>query len=88
MSLITLLQNIWTKPTQFTKCGNCRCDKTCQEEDVIGNWLIDFGLEEQVRQRIACPEKGYPDCEARYQTIQEWEKATGKNWDKYIAEIA
>lgn len=38
--------------------------------------------------RIACPEAGYPLCEARYTSIQDWEKDTGLIWDAYIEDYS
>ena len=58
------------------------------DEEGVGNWMMDFALEEQVRQRIATPEKGYPFSEARYGSVTEWEEATGKKFYDMIADIA
>ena len=32
--------------------------------------------------RIACPDAGYPDCEARYSSIKNYEQETGNNFYK------
>jgi hypothetical protein len=58
------------------------------EEEGVGNWMIDFSLDEQVRQRIATPERGYPFSEARYADIKEWEEVNNRGWYDYIADIA
>lgn len=50
------------------------------DEEGVGNWMIGYMRECMVKARIACPEAGYPACEARYLSIAEWEKATGKDF--------
>lgn len=47
------------------------------DEEGIGNWMIGWMHEMMVKEHIACPELGYPASEARYGSIEEWEKATG-----------
>lgn len=59
-----------------------------EDEESLGNWMIQFELEERVRCFIACEELGYPYSEALYGTVTEWEKATGKDWYSYVADIA
>lgn len=52
-------------------------------------WMIDYEQELRVRERIACPEKGYPASEAKYATTEEWSKDNGgKDWGDYVAETA
>lgn len=50
------------------------------DEDGAGNWMIGYWRKCKVAARIACPEAGYPASEARYLSIEEWEKATGKDF--------
>jgi hypothetical protein len=56
--------------------------------ETVGDWMIQFEQEQRIKHRIACPEQGYPCTEARYISVEEWEKATNKNWYDYISEIA
>jgi hypothetical protein len=50
----------------------------------IGCWMMDVDFDERVKQRIACDERGYPHCEARYTSVADWEKQTGKNWYEFL----
>ena len=36
-----------------------------------------------VRIRIACPEVGYPQAEARFTSIKEWEQDHEDDWQRY-----
>lgn len=59
-----------------------------RETDFLCDSIVSsFIGEEMIRQRIACPELGYPESEALYGTIQEWEAATGKSWEDHIKEV-
>lgn len=54
------------------------------DEEGVGNWMMGWHRECLIKERIACPEIGYPASEALYATIKEWEAATGKVWvDEY-----
>lgn len=54
------------------------------DEEGVGNWMMGWNRECMVKERIACPEIGYSVSEAKYASIEEWEKATGKVWwDEY-----
>lgn len=50
------------------------------DEEGVGNWMIGYTRECMVKERIACPEIGYPFSEALYSSIEEWEKNTGKSF--------
>jgi hypothetical protein len=38
----------------------------------------------KVKNRIACPERGYYASEALYANIEEWEHATGGSFDDFV----
>lgn len=42
---------------------------------------------QMVAERIACPRLDYPPSEAQYGSIEEWEKATGKDFVDSIASM-
>ena len=50
------------------------------DEECVGDWMLGWNRQMMVEQRIACPEIGYPISEAKYQSIKDWETATGKIW--------
>lgn len=56
------------------------------EEESTGDWMIKYELEERVKHFITCEELGYPQSEALYGSIQEWEESKGLSWVKYISE--
>ena len=39
----------------------------------------------KIRERIACPEAGYPAGEAMFDSIYEWEDYHRMNWNDYVA---
>ena len=55
------------------------------EEDSVGNWMIQWELEQRVKHRIACDELEYPPSEALYASVHAWEKITGLDWLDYCA---
>lgn len=60
---------------------DCKDTNESEEEPGgLGNWMIDWDLEERVKARIACPQKGYPLSEALYASIEDWEKANNQDW--------
>ena len=46
--------------------------------------LIEHECLMRISQRIACPERGYPDCEARFASIRAWEVFYGANWELFL----
>lgn len=50
------------------------------DEESVGNWMVEWNNQIKIEQRVACPELGYPFSEAQYASIEDWEKATGKQW--------
>lgn len=53
-------------------------------EDIENNWMTIWEQDERIRNRIACPERGYPESEALYPTIKDWEQETGFSWGNYL----
>jgi len=48
------------------------------------NILLERKL--RVENRIVCDEEGYPACEARYLSTQEWEDDHQMTWDVYVSQ--
>lgn len=47
---------------------------------LIADDMIAFDYKTRLNNRIACDEIGYPACEARYVSIEDFERQTGLNY--------
>ncbi len=57
------------------------------EQESVADWMIEFEQEMKVAFRIACPEVGYPESEAMYPTVADWEKKYKRNWSEFLSRM-
>jgi len=61
------------------------CCAVCDnDEDGVGNWMIAWERAMRIAHRIACPELDYPASEAKYSTVEEWEKDHNIKWLDFL----
>jgi hypothetical protein len=54
---------------------------------MTNNEMSEIEKSEMVSERIACPEAGYPCCEAKFLDTKEWEEVTGLSWEAHMKGI-